>query len=404
MNLSENIEKYLSNLVVFSDSFQNFNSLKNLSNLLIDELNIEDFELCFELLEKYEVLNCIVKNVVESNLDTIAKGHISSICSNYYFVSLIQIFCMNNGIYIESEMKEINLDNVPTYEYYYKMIKTIPLLSKDEERNLFILLNDQNAKVRSVAKKKLVDCNLRLVVSIASKYLKFSLPLDDLVSEGNMGLLIAIDRFDVSKGFKFSTYATWWIRHKITSAINDQSNNIRIPHSFRDKISLYLDFVNRYEKLYNLNPSLEQIALGIGMSLNEVKLIQQHLHDTISLETPIGEDGDTELGDLIMDENFSVESSFDNKCLSLTLRNIFSELNFNDREVNILVMRYGLDGNGIRTLDEIGQKYNITRERVRQIEAKLLMRIRKNKKCISLLSDFISGGEYGKKLRKMYEV
>ena len=401
MEYSEFLEKYVSNLVVSSNSVQNFETLVNLCDNLSNRLKKTAYDECMNLLENNSVVFNIVRSVVLDNMDVITNNKISSICSSPYFISFIDAYCTLNDIEIEREEVNVDLSSVSTNDYYYKMIRTIPVLSFDEEKSLFNLLKSSDENIRKNARKKIANSNLRLVVSVASKYSKYRLPFDDLVSEGNIGLLYAIDKFDVSRGNKFSTYATWWIRQRILRAINEQSNNIKLSHIFLSKIKVYYEYIDEFQSLYGRIPTLDEVISDTGLTVGDIKLIKQDLGDTVSLDSPIGDDDDSLLGDFIADDDMSIDKIIDNENLREAFFKVFEELKSADRRIldkhiDIIIMRYGLDGKGKRTLEEIGKKHNITRERVRQLETKVFSKIRRSKKCIAILRDYISSYSYTK--------
>ena len=401
MGFSEFLEKYVSNLVVSSSSVKNFETLVNLCSNLSNELEKTEYDECMNLLENNNVLFEIVRSVVLDNMNVITNNKISSICSNPYFISFIDAYCTLNDILIETEDVNVDLSSVSTNDYYYKMIRTIPVLSIDEEKSLFNLLKSNDENIRKNARKKIADSNLRLVVSVASRYSKYRLPFDDLVSEGNIGLLYAIDKFDVNRGNKFSTYATWWIRQRILRAINEQSNNIRLSHTFLSKIKVYYEYIDEFQSLYGKIPTLDEVISGTGLTVDDIKLIKQDLGDTVSLDSPIGDDDDSLLGDFISDDDMSIDKIIDNEVLREVIFKVFEELKANDKRIldkhiKIVIMRYGLDGKGKRTLEEIGKEFNITRERVRQLETKVFSKIRRSKKCLAILRDFIISNDFQK--------
>lgn len=381
--MSEKLKEYIKNISVSCDKFENLNVLKELSNMLLLENFDDAFLMCLELLSSFSNINSIVGSVVNENMDLIIKNKFSIIYSNLYFSTFIEIYCMNNDIVIESD-ENLDYDLSYSEDYYYNSIKETPVLSREEEQQLFKLYSSPDPVISSNARKQLIKSNLRLVVSIASKYRNKYVAFDDIVSEGNIGLMKAISYFDVSKGYKFSTYAIWWIRQSISRFLSYNSSIVRLPINFKSKVTTYERFVKEWQEEYGISPSLEEIMVNTGFSSDDIILIQQHADGIASLESPIGEDKDSFLGDFIPDLSASVEESFDRRNFISSLYDIFKELNFDDRDIDIVVMRLGLDGNGERTLEEIGNKYGITRERVRQKFAKAISKIRKYKKRVDL--------------------
>ena len=267
---------------------------------------------------------------------------------------------------------------------YLKEIGRVELLSHDEEIVLakLILEGDEEAK------KKLAAANLRLVVSIAKRYVGRGLLFLDLIQEGNMGLIKAVEKFDYTKGFKFSTYATWWIRQAITRAIADQARTIRIPVHMVETINKLTRVQRQLIQELGREPTAEEISEKMdGMTPDKVREIQKISLEPVSLETPIGEEDDSHLGDFIEDEGaMSPDDYAANELLKDELNEVLLELT--DREEKVLRLRFGLDDGRTRTLEEVGKEFNVTRERIRQIEAKALRKL-KHPSRSKRLKDFL---------------
>jgi len=283
---------------------------------------------------------------------------------------------------IDTDLKEIekNDDEIPDIEYieeentlrrYLREMGNIPMVSMEKE----VELAKRIAEGDNEAKRKLVNANLRLVVSIAKKYTNRRLQLEDLIQEGNLGLLKAIEKYDYTKGYKFSTYATWWIRQAITRAIADQSKMIRIPMHIIEMTSNYLRIHKELTNQLGREPSLEEIAIEMQLPEEKVANIILMNKDTLSLESPINNEDTAILGDFVPDSN--QESPEDIICrdmLKVYLKEVLDTLT--EREKMILIYRFGLYGHKPETLEEVGKRFNITRERVRQIENKALRKLR----------------------------
>ncbi|MBQ3291707.1 MAG: RNA polymerase sigma factor RpoD [Mogibacterium sp.] len=264
--------------------------------------------------------------------------------------------------------------NIPTDDpvrMYFKEIGKVPLLTAEEERDLAIRIEEGDEE----AKKKLCESNLRLVVSIARRYLNRGLSFLDLIQEGNLGLIKAVEKFDYTKGYKFSTYATWWIRQAITRSIADQARTIRIPVHMVETINKLIRISRQLLQEYGREPTSEEIAREMGISVEKVREIKKISQDPVSLETPIGEEEDSHLGDFIPDED--IPSPVDAAAYSMLQKQLREVLDtLSEREKKVLILRFGLDDGRPRTLEEVGREFNVTRERIRQIEAKALRKLR----------------------------
>ena len=254
---------------------------------------------------------------------------------------------------------------------YLKEIGRVPLLTSDREHELAELMAAGDVE----AKKALVEANLRLVVSIAKRYVGRGMFFLDLIQEGNLGLMKAVDKFDYTKGYKFSTYATWWIRQAITRAIADQARTIRIPVHMVETIHKVSRYSRQLLQEYGREATAEEIGEKMGMSADKVREIMKIAQDPVSLETPIGEEEDSHLGDFIQDEDTPPPADAASQTI---LREVIErELHtLTPREEHVIKLRFGLYDGRTRTLEEVGQEFNITRERIRQIEAKALRKLR----------------------------
>jgi len=268
-----------------------------------------------------------------------------------------------------ANMDGINVDD--PVRMYLREIGKIPLLSFEEELDLAqkVLEGDEEAK------QKLAESNLRLVVSIAKKYVGRGMLFLDLIQEGNMGLIKAVEKFDYTKGYKFSTYATWWIRQAITRAIADQARTIRIPVHMVETINKLIRISRHLLQQLGREPSPEEIAKEMEMSVEKVMEIQKIAQDPVSLETPIGEEDDSHLGDFIPDDDSP--APHDSAAYTLLKEQLEDVMNtLTPREAKVLKLRFGLEDGKARTLEEVGREFMVTRERIRQIEAKALRKLR----------------------------
>ena len=312
-----------------------------------------------------EKLQDIIFNILEETTENVDDSVL------YYIVEELKKL----GIKIEENQYSV-YDNYlynNVVDQYLKDIGKIPLLTGEEEKELAIKIKqgDKNAR------KKLISSNLRLVVSIAKKYyvLNKRITFDDLIQEGNMGLMKAVEKFDPSKGYKFSTYATWWIRQAITRAIGDKGRTIRIPIHMGDLINKYQKAIKEYEETYGKKPTDDYVAEKLGLDLEKIKDIKIHAEDAGSLEMPINDSKDSVVGDFVLDENaVNPIDAAENKFLKETLFELLNSLT--PRQKRVLELRFGLIDGKRRTLEEVGKEFNVTRERIRQIEMKALARLK----------------------------
>ncbi len=258
---------------------------------------------------------------------------------------------------------------------YLKEIGKVPLLTADEEIEIAKQLESGSPEEKEEAKRKLAEANLRLVVSIAKRYVGRGMLFLDLIQEGNLGLIKAVEKFDYTKGFKFSTYATWWIRQAITRAIADQARTIRIPVHMVETINKLIRVSRQLLQEYGREPTPEEIAKEMGISEAKVREIIKIAQEPVSLETPIGEEEDSHLGDFIPDDDAPAPAEA--ASFALMKEQLMEVLDtLTPREEKVLRLRFGLDDGHQRTLEEVGKVFNVTRERIRQIEAKALRKLR----------------------------
>ena len=293
----------------------------------------------------------------------------------------------DNGIQVKKSADEPGQDTAPEVlpdatlaegisiddpvRMYLKEIGKVPLLTADQETDLAMRMEEGDEE----AKRQLAEANLRLVVSIAKRYVGRGMLFLDLIQEGNLGLIKAVEKFDYRKGYKFSTYATWWIRQAITRAIADQARTIRIPVHMVETINKLIRVSRQLLQELGREPSPEEIAKAMGISENKVREIIKIAQEPVSLETPIGEEEDSHLGDFIQDDDAPAPAEAASHALMKEqLAEVLDTLT--DREQKVLRLRFGLDDGHQRTLEEVGKEFNVTRERIRQIEAKALRKLR----------------------------
>ena len=282
--------------------------------------------------------------------------------------------------YKQVEAENVDLDAVDLLEgigtedpvrMYLKEIGTVPLLSAEEEYRLAV----RKSQGDEVAKQRLIEANLRLVVSIAKRYTGRGMSFLDLVQEGNLGLIKGVEKFDPEKGFKLSTYATWWIRQSVTRALADQARTIRVPVHMVETINKMSKMQRKLTLELGYEPSVKELADHLDMSEEKVQEIMQIAREPASLETPIGEEDDSNLGDFVADSNVvSPEGNVESVMLREHIDTLLGDLK--ERERQVIVLRFGLEDGHPRTLEEVGKEFNVTRERIRQIEAKALRKLR----------------------------
>ena len=400
--LKKVIRKYLSNKVSNSlSSPHSFNIIDNyIKCKFIKIIDYNDAVKCFDKLSlffdtyDYDItLECIVyliknnvifKNmvslIINSKLDEIVKGKSETIFSNSLLISSIEIYCEQNNIEIK-ENPDFSISEVydkktnDSLLLYLSEIGKAKLLTKEEEYNLSKRVQQGD----EISKNELIEHNLKLVVSIARRYQNRGLSLLDLIQEGNLGLITAAERFDPDRGFKFSTYATWWIRQSIGRAIADTSRNIRIPVHLHEKINFYRATKAKLMNRFNREPTDIEIAKEMNVDVSKIGEYEKLIADTISLNAFVDEAKETEFGDFISSDDEPVEDSMINKLLLDDIMRLLDSVRLSEKEKNIIILRYGLLGQRSHTLEEIGKIYGVTRERIRQIESKVLRRLRNSK-------------------------
>ncbi len=329
-------------------------------------------EIIKSILEEGLKKGVITQDFLENKLDSV-NITVEQVESVYKAISDAKIRIENNyekdaDLY-DQLIKEINMDD--PVKMYLKDIGRVPLLSPEEELELARKMSEGD----KAARDRLSEANLRLVVSIAKRYVGRGMQFLDLIQEGNLGLMKAVEKFDYQKGFKFSTYATWWIRQAITRAIADQARTIRIPVHMVETINRQIRVSRMLLQKLGREPLPSEIAEEMGISEQRVMEIQKIAQDPVSLETPIGEEEDSHIGDFLEDETAKAPTDVVNfNMLKEQLLKVLDTLT--PRETQVLRLRYGIKDGKPRTLEEVGKEFNVTRERIRQIEAKALRKLR----------------------------
>lgn len=349
-------DRYVADLVESAKKTNNVITTAEVSDYLADlKLTVEDIEASYDMLEKEGITIVNSRDEIPDYDEDDDDGVVLN---------------EEGGIDVDKTVPK----NVPTDDpvrMYLKEIGKVSLLTAEEERELAIRMQNGDEE----AKNKLCESNLRLVVSIAKRYLNRGLTFLDLIQEGNLGLIKAVDKFDYTKGFKFSTYATWWIRQAITRSIADQARTIRIPVHMVETINKLIRIQRQLLQEYGREPTAEEIAKEMGITVEKVREIKKISQDPVSLETPIGEEEDSHLGDFIPDDD--VQAPVDAAAYTMLKEQLMEVLDtLSEREKKVLMLRFGLEDGRPRTLEEVGKEFNVTRERIRQIEAKALRKLR----------------------------
>ena len=358
--LQEQFTKILTKLVEDAKTKKNVLTYKQVNDAFASmPINEEKMDLILEYLEKNNI-DVLQDDNVEDTTELLLDTDDEMILSDEDEVEIIDDADVLEGVSTEDPVR-----------MYLKEIGNVPLLSTEEE----VALAQRVEAGDESAKKQLIEANLRLVVSIAKKYVGRGMPFLDLIQEGNMGLMKAVDKFDYSKGFKFSTYATWWIRQAITRGIADTGRTIRVPVHMVETINKTLRMTRTLLQELGREPTPEEVADRLGVPVARVREVLKISRDPVSLDTPSGEEDDSHLGDFIEDD--SALSPADSAAFSMLRAELSTALeSLTDRERQVVQLRFGLIDGRARTLEEVGKEFNVTRERIRQIEAKALRKLR----------------------------
>lgn len=367
--------KYQDNIISFEkivNFFHDFNFFPP-PNLLI------------ELIDKNDTLNKILQDVVENNLEILQKYDIDSKFSDDISKNFIELYCLKNNIEIK---KDDDIQEEDYTEFITDITNTVytddsvkmylqeihkPILTKEQEKSLALRIRNGDEK----AKELFIERNLRLVIKVARKYTGHGISFLDLIQEGNLGLIKAVDKFDVTKGYKFSTYATCWIRQSIQRSLGDKSRNIRLPVHLYEKVKKYELLKKELSLKFNREPTFEELSKKMRVSIDTIYKYERLEHDTISLNMIVG-DEDSELEDFISLSTESIDNQFIEENLKDVIENLLKNSNLTTKEIDILKLRFGLGTNDPKTLEETGKIYGVSRERIRQIQEKALKKIRRS--------------------------
>lgn len=360
----ENFIEKLRKLVELGKSKQNALDITEINNFFAgDNLVTEQMEQIYSYLEQNQI--DVIPEVIDETLLTAADP-----------LLLDEV----DDEFLKTEEEEIELDAIDLLDgigtedpvrMYLKEIGTVPLLSAEEE----LRLAEKKADGDANAKERLIEANLRLVVSIAKRYTGRGMSFLDLVQEGNLGLIKGVEKFDYTKGYKLSTYATWWIRQSVTRALADQARTIRVPVHMVETINKMSKMQRKLTLELGYEPTVAELSEALDMTEDKVMEIMQIAREPASLETPIGEEDDSNLGDFVADSNvLTPEGNVESVMLREHIDTLLGDLK--ERERQVIVLRFGLEDGHPRTLEEVGKEFNVTRERIRQIEAKALRKLR----------------------------
>lgn len=371
----ENSLKIINNYInsTLSTNKDSLKELKKISSFLKKYDFIPTPDMYIELTKSNDILNKILKSIVKTNITLITKWEIDSLGLDEISAIFVDVYCTLNNIKIDYQDELLESNEYYTEDSVKSYLKSIPskILSIEEEQELGIKISQGDLQ----AKNTLIEHNLRLVVSIAKKHQNKWIDILDLIQEGNLGLIKAVDKYDYQRGLKFSTYATWWIRQTITRAIADKGRTIRIPVHIIDMINKMTSAKGQLTIELNRDPTEEEIAKKMHISLDKLRSIIEYQQDTISISDLVGDEDDTELEKFIPSDDDTPEDISSKSELTEELKNLLKICTKNDRELDIMLLRYGFTGK-VYTLEQIGQKYGVTRERIRQIENKILRRLK----------------------------
>ena len=371
------VSKKIENCNNYKKILKEFNKL---SNFFIDVNCILTVELCIDILKKNSTINSFIDIIVSKNIDDIKDNNITEITEDYILELFIEAYCIENEIEIKNDNFD-DLENMSEFNYTGSSVKMYlsdidkNLLTKEEEQNLFYQYKIGNI----AAKNEITTRNLRLVVSIAKRYINRGLEFLDLVQEGNIGLISAVEKFDYTKGYRFSTYATWWIRQAITRSIADKSKAIRLPVHLFEKISKIKIAHTKLQKQLNRDPLPEEIAKELGISINAYNKLLSTEKNVVSINKTINDEEKNELQAFIPDSNIDIEQEVISNVLKDEVNELLEKTNLLPKEKDIIKLRYGFDNSIPKSLEEIANMYGLSRERIRQLESRAIRKLRNSK-------------------------
>lgn len=399
------LNSYINQTFTSTDSYSEILKYFNQLNTFLKSFSyVPNPDLLIELVTKNAIFNSMVTTVFREKEKQIMAGYAPEIFDNNLLLLTIDTFCMLNNITIQESVEENSNDLANdlvanSTKMYLNEISKKPLLTIEEEKELALKIADGNSQARD----EFIERNLKLVVSIAKKYVNRGLPFLDLIQEGNIGLIIAVDRYDVTKGYRFSTYASHWIKSTMGKAIENKGRNIRLPVHIQEDINYYQKTLKKLEDKLGRSPTIKEIAQEMHTSVSKVSQLWELQNDTISINSLVNNESDTELENFIPSSEEPPEDIAIDDSLRAQLINLLEKDFLKPKEKEILILRYGFNNNQKpMTLQEIGEKYNLTRERVRQIIAKSLRLIRKSSSIKSLI-DYTDDKNQAKQNIKEYQ-
>ena len=379
--------KYIENYICKNISEKaTLNEIIDFFQALDTKLNKLDYfpsiDIIINLINSNEIFKTIIERFYQKNADLIVSNRLEEKYKNCILQLVMETYCIMNNIETHDEVEpdiednniEVNNYSEDSVQNYLKEIGKIPLLTEEEEKELAIKMSNGDTKAR----QRFIESNLRLVVSIAKRYQNNAVSILDLIQEGNLGLITAVKKYDIRKGAKFSTYATWWIRQAITRGISQNNRNIRIPVHINEDLIKIRKHTYLFEARENRKPSIAELSQEMKISESRITEALKYQNDTISTNALIGEKDDAELGDLVPSNDDPLEDVIYLKDLKEKIDVLFESAKLTDKEKDVIILRFGLDNLGCRTLEEVGKKHNVTRERIRQIEAKALRKLKKS--------------------------
>ena len=379
-NIKKKLLIFIEKNIKIGDNYKtNIKELEKLKKFFDDINYTPDTEIYLEIIKNDEIKNLLIE-IVKKNKMIIEQGEVNLIFDNEILMSLIETFYLENyneynieQVYIQTQNDIKKYRNDSIKNYLEEIDKKI--LTKEQEQELARKIKNNDSDARKI----FIERNLKLVVSIAKNYVGKGLEFMDLIQEGSIGLIKAVEKFDPNKGYKFSTYATWWIRQSIKRAISNKSRNIRIPIYMHDKVKKYIKVKERLEEELNRKPTIEELQEEIHETKETIEKLEKLKKDTVSLNKPVSEENENEIGDYVKDERNNLEEEFFSNNLYSEIMDLLTKCNLNDMEKDIIMLRNGIGIKKPITLVELGKKYNVSRERIRQIEIKVLEKLRASK-------------------------